>query len=66
MADIELKVEGMACSGCVDSVTKAVTAIAPEAKVSIDLPTGKVKIEGAPSRAVVEAAIIKAGYDVAA
>lgn len=66
MADIELKVDGMACSGCVDSVTKAVGSVAPDAKVSVDLDSGKVRVEGAPSRAVVEAAIIKAGYDVAA
>lgn len=66
MADIQLTVTGMACSGCVDSVTKAVQKAAPEAKVSIDLPTGKVTIANAPSRAIVEAAIIRAGYEVAA
>lgn len=66
MADIELKVDGMSCSGCAASVTKAVQSIAPDATVSIDLPTGKVAVTGAPSRAAVEAAIIKAGYEVAA
>lgn len=66
MAEIELKVSGMACSGCADSVTKAIHKVAPEATVVIDLATGTVKIENAPARAPVEAAIIRAGYEVAA
>lgn len=66
MADFTLSVSGMACSGCADSVTKAVQKAAPEATVSVDLPSGKVKVENAPTRAAVEAAIIKAGYEVAA
>jgi copper chaperone len=66
MADFTLSVSGMACSGCADSVTKAVQKVAPEAKVTVDLAAGTVGIANAPARAPVEAAIIKAGYEVKA
>lgn len=66
MADMTLKVGGMACSGCASAVETAVKKVAPEAGVSIDLAAGTVSITGAPARALVEAAIIKAGYEVAA
>lgn len=64
MADFKLDVGGMACSGCADSVTKAIQKVAPDAKVSVDLGAGTVSVQDAPTRAAVEAAIIKAGYDV--
>ena len=56
----------MACSGCADSVTRAIQKTAPEAKVTVDLASGKVSVKDAPARAAVEAAIIKAGYEVKA
>jgi copper chaperone CopZ len=46
------------------SVTRAVTAAAPGAKVSVDLKSGEVVIDGANSRQAVVAAIEDAGYDV--
>jgi len=64
MADFDLTVSGMACSGCADSVTRAIQKVAPDAKVSVDLSAGKVSVKDAPTRAAVEAAIIKAGYEV--
>ena len=66
MTDVTLKVDGMACSGCASAVENAVKKVAPEAGVSVDLAAGTVAITGAPTRAIVEAAIIKAGYEVAA
>lgn len=66
MADFDLTVGGMACSGCADSVTRAIQKTAPEAKVTVDLASGKVSVKDAPARAAVEAAIIKAGYEVKA
>jgi len=56
----------MACSGCVDSVTRAIEKVAPGAQVSVDLASGVVTAKEVPSRAIIEAAIIKAGYEVAA
>ena len=64
MADITLNVGGMSCSGCADSVTRAVTRVAPDARVVVDLASGRVDVSGAPSREVVAAAIEKAGYDI--
>ena len=66
MADVTLKVGGMACSGCAGAVEAAVKKVAPDAGVSVDLAAGTVSITNAPARALVEAAIIKAGYEVAA
>lgn len=66
MAEVQLKVSGMACSGCADSVTKAIEKVAPGATVNVDLSAGTVTARNVPSRAVVEAAVIKAGYEVAA
>ena len=61
---LKLKVAGMSCSGCASSVTRAVAAAAPGAKVSVDLKSGEVAIDGAVSKQAVVAAIEDAGYDV--
>lgn len=63
---IDLKVEGMTCGGCVRSVEKAVRKADPEANVTIDLPTGAVRIESNQPRAAFAEAIEAAGYDVVA
>jgi copper chaperone len=61
---LKLKVAGMSCSGCVSSVTRAVTAAAPGVKVSVDLNSGEVAIDGAASKQAIVSAIEDAGYDV--
>jgi copper chaperone len=61
---IKLKVAGMTCGGCVKSVERAVAAAAPGAKVSVDLKSGEVAIDGAAQKQVVVSAIEDAGYDV--
>lgn len=61
---LKLKVAGMTCGGCVKSVERAVTAAAPGAKVSVDLASGEVAIDGAANRQAVITAIEDAGYDV--
>ena len=61
---LKLKVAGMTCGGCVSSVTRAVSAAAPDAKVSVDLKSGEVAIDGAASKPAIVAAIEDAGYDV--
>ena len=37
---MNFQVEGMSCDHCVQSVTKAVQAVEPQAKVTIDLAWG--------------------------
>jgi copper chaperone len=61
-AMIELEVKDITCSHCVATVTKAVEAAVPGARVRIDLPTRIVRVDGAPDAAAIETAIREAGY----
>ena len=61
---LKLKVEGITCGGCVASVKKALNVAAPGSSVSVDIPTGEVKVEGFVDKAKVVAAIEDAGYTV--
>ncbi|MBA4098635.1 MAG: hypothetical protein C0484_17950 [Rhodospirillum sp.] len=61
---LKLKVAGMSCGGCVSSVTQAVSAAAPGAKVSVDLKSGEVAVDGTVSKQAIVSAIEDAGYDV--
>jgi copper chaperone CopZ len=61
-----LSIPDMMCSGCVSSITRAVQAIDPEARVAADLAAHTVEIQsGQPSEDLV-AAIAGAGFTVAA
>jgi len=62
----ELTVEGMSCGHCVGRVTKTVQGIDAAAKVEIDLPTKKVKIDSGADLDAIAAAIDEAGYPVTA
>jgi Cu+-exporting ATPase len=62
----ELTVEGMSCAHCVGRVTKTVQGLDGEAKVEIDLPTKKVRIESRAALDKIAAAIDEAGYPVIA
>ncbi len=65
MAPIVIKVEGMGCAACAAAVQKAVIALAPLAKVNVDLDAGEVKIrDAALPPDTLKAAIAAAGYDV--
>lgn len=61
---VQLKVPGMACSACTASITKAVTAVDPMAKVEADLKTKLINIETQASRIAIKDAIASAGYQV--
>lgn len=58
------KVDGMTCGGCAKSMTNAITRLAPDAMVEIDVKTGTVSVSGA-SEAQVRAASEAAGFDFA-
>jgi Cu+-exporting ATPase len=62
----ELTVQDMTCKHCVGRVTKAVQEVDQEAKVEIDLPTGKVKIDSQADLDRIAKAIDAAGYPVSA
>jgi len=59
---IEFRVNDMTCGHCVASVTKAVKAVEPAAKVDIDLGSKRVRVEGTDARDKIEAAIKDAGF----
>ena len=63
---MSFQVEGMSCGHCVQSVTKAVQAVEPRARVAVDLASGRVAVEGGERREAVAQAIRDAGYGVAA
>jgi copper chaperone len=61
---LQFKVPDMACSACATTITSAVTAIDPTAKVEADPTTKQVKIETQQPEATVKQAIAAAGYTV--
>jgi len=62
---LQLNVPDLACSACVDTVTKAVQAIDAAAQVSADPKTKQVSIDTSASEAAVKTAITDAGYTIA-
>ncbi|MEH6436013.1 heavy metal translocating P-type ATPase [Massilia sp. DD77] len=62
----ELTVEGMSCGHCVGRVTKSVQEVDGDAKVAIDLPSKRVRIDSRAELERIAAAIDAAGYPVSA
>jgi copper chaperone len=62
---IELKVDGMTCGGCVNSVTRAVKALDGSANVRVDLATKRVSIDGKVSEQDAIRALDDAGFEAA-
>jgi copper chaperone len=54
----------MTCEGCVGSVTRAVRALDPAARVAADLATHIVRIESLSASEALAAAITEAGFTV--
>ena len=60
---IVFNVNDMTCGHCVGAVTKAVKTVEPDATVSVDLGTKRVRIDAADADAqALKAAIEDAGY----
>lgn len=59
---MKFHVEGMTCNHCVASVTRAIHAIDPAARVDIDLGTGQVAVDGNVPVERALAAISEEGY----
>lgn len=57
------KVNGMACAHCKATVEKAVGAVAGVSGVAVDLPTGRVAVDGAYDPKAVAEAVTNAGFD---
>jgi len=61
---LHLKVPKMACSACVESITKAVKTVDPTAIVQADTKTKLVQIETQAAEFAITEAITAAGYSV--
>ena len=59
---LQLKVPGISCGGCVNTVTKAIKKVDANAIVQGDPQTKTVLVETQSSEATIKAAIAKAGY----
>lgn len=59
---LEFEIPNMTCGHCVRSVTVAVQAADPAARVEVDLPTHQVKVQTAVPREAVAARLTEAGY----
>ncbi len=60
---LRLKVTGMTCNHCVQSVTQAVQSVAPVARVDVSLEKAEVNVAGPADPEQVIAAIADAGYE---
>jgi len=64
MESLQLKVDGMSCGSCVNTVTKALTALPGVSSVGVSLADGMAHVEGTGlSLPAIEAAIAAAGYE---
>ena len=63
---IVLKLPTMTCGHCVRTVTETVQTVDAAAKVEIDLPTQRVRIESQQSQEAFERALTEEGYAPAA
>lgn len=63
---MQFLIDNMSCGGCVQSVTKAVTALDPAATVQADLTARTVQIETSASPAVVQQALERNGWNAKA
>jgi copper chaperone len=58
-------VEGMTCGGCVQSVTRAVSAALPAAQIEVSLAGKSVTVDGDHDEAAVREAVEGAGFEFA-
>ncbi len=66
MTTTQIKVSGMTCGHCVNSVTEELQEIAGVTEVKVELESGEVTIESAAelNASEISAAIKEAGYEV--
>lgn len=60
----EIKVSGITCGGCVNSVTNALRGLDAKAEVSVDIKSQVVSIKSDKSQAEINATIEEAGFSV--
>lgn len=63
MSKVVLKVTGMTCQGCVNSVERLIKRADPQAQVAIDLKSGRVEADTSAAADALTKAISAAGYE---
>ncbi|WP_459823224.1 heavy-metal-associated domain-containing protein [Halorubrum luteum] len=63
---MQIEVDGMACGGCEENVTDALTALPGVESASADHEAGTATVEGDIDIDAVVDAIVEAGYDATA
>jgi copper chaperone len=61
---VELHVGGMTCAHCVRAVSQAIERADPEARVSVDLESGRLRAETRLAAEVVAQIVVAEGYEV--
>lgn len=64
--DVMMKVDGMTCEGCADTVRRTIRRLDPQAEVTVDLGRGLVTASTCADTLEVTAAVTKAGYNATA
>jgi copper chaperone len=64
MTTIELQVTGMTCGGCAASVKRALQRRDENARVDVDLASGRVQVEGALTVEQAQLAVTEAGFGI--
>lgn len=59
---LELQIPNMSCGHCVRTITEAVQAVDPAAKVHADLAAHRVQVETTSAAEIVVAQLTQAGY----
>ena len=59
---MQFRIEKMMCNGCAQSVTQAIHAVDPQAKVDVHLDRKLVDVETDVERAAIARALESAGY----
>jgi copper chaperone len=60
----EFTIPDMECNGCVSTITRAIHALDPDAKITADLTTHHVSIDSPIATSVLREAIISRGFTV--
>ncbi len=61
----ELKIDGMSCSHCTTAVQRALERVAGVKAATVDLKTGRAKVDGDTDPAALVAAVEAEGYQAA-
>jgi copper chaperone len=61
---LTLKVDGMSCNHCVQTITNAIYAVDAEAGVQVDLTQGLVNVKSRAATESIKSAINDSGFDV--